>query len=247
MSKPKELHFYDDLSTLSREQYLSHFQQKNKVIGTTPQSYTKAHHKDFKNIPEKVFNDTPDVKLIYIVRDPFERMLSHVLENHYGDSPERSKNNMDTDHYWKTSLYYYQISEYLKFFEKSQIHVLTLEDLKENRLKELNKIFSFLGLKELTDNNQFNYVKNDASSKQIPNFIKSQYWFRIMQKANKNLAEKIAYKLANSVYKKYLKKPELSEIINQDIVDTVKKDALEFKKTFNIDISKWNLSPDLSE
>jgi hypothetical protein len=124
---------------------------------------------------------------------------------------------------------------------------LTLEDLKENRLKELNKIFSFLGLKELTDNNQFNYVKNDASSKQIPNFIKSQYWFRIMQKANKNLAEKIAYKLANSVYKKYLKKPELSEIINQDIVDTVKKDALEFKKTFNIDISKWNLSPDLSE
>ena len=247
MSEPKELHFYDDLSQLSREKYLNNFNSKCKVIGTTPQNYTKAHHKDFKNIPERIFKDTPNVKLIYIVRDPFERVLSHVVENRYGDSPERSKQNLKTDHYWKTSLYDYQISQYLKFFKKSQIHVLTLEDLKENRLYELNKIFKFIDLKELEDNSQFDYIMNDASSKQVPDFIKSQYWFRILKKLNLKLAEKMASQVVNNFYTSYLSKPKLSEIINREIVEIVRADSSQFQKKFNVDISEWNLNPDLNE
>src|SRR5690554_4933962 len=68
MSEPKEIHFYNDLSKLTKEKYLDYFKTDKKVVGTTPQSYTKAHHIDFKNIPEKIFKDTPNVKLIYIVR-----------------------------------------------------------------------------------------------------------------------------------------------------------------------------------
>src|SRR5690554_1094693 len=149
MTDPKEIHYYDSLSGLKEEEYLSYFKTDKKIVGTTPQNYTKAHHSDFQYIPEKIFKDTPNVKLIYIVRDPFERIRSHELEMRYGDSMERIKQNHQLGDQWRTSLYFYQINKYLKYFSKNQIHVLTLESLIKNKLVELNKIFNYLGVDEI--------------------------------------------------------------------------------------------------
>lgn len=243
MSQPKEIHYYDNLSKISRGEYLNHFKSDKKIIGTTPQSYTKAHHQDFKDIPEKIFKDSPNVKLIYIVRDPFERILSHALENRFGDSIERAKENLKSGHYWKTSLYYYQISQYLKFFDKSQIHLLTLEDLKQNKVNELNKIFKFLGVHEMKDESLFDYVKNDSKSKKVPFFLKSKLWYRVLVKLNSSIANKCAERLIESKFKEYLNKPKLNDLIDEVIAQKIRVDAQKLAKEFNLDISKWNLNP----
>lgn len=245
MSEPKEIHYYDSLNNLTKEKYLSYFKTGKKVVGTTPQNYTKAHHKDFKNIPEKIFKDTPNVKLIYIVRDPFERIISHVMENRYGDTIERAKENFDSGHYWKTSLYYYQISQYLKFFDKKQIYILTLEDLKSNKLQELNKLFQFLGVHEMRDESLFDYVKNDAKSKDVPHFIKSKLWYRVLNKLNRNLANNMAEKIIERKYLAYLIKPKLNDLIDDCIAEQIREDAKSLAEEFNVDISKWNLNPKL--
>jgi hypothetical protein len=243
MSNPKEIHYYDDANKITEEEYLSYFQTNRRIRGTTPQSYSKAHYNGFKNIPEKIFQDTPNVKLIYIVRDPFERMLSHALENRYGDDLPRINENSKSGHYWKTSLYHYQITEYLKFFDKSQIHILTLESLKINKLKELNKIFRFLGVHELSNEKVFDYVKNDAFSKDIPLFVKSKFWFRFTYKLSKTLAEKIAIQVIKKRYENYLRKPKLASFIDEEQVAMVREDALRLEKDFMVDISDWNLNP----
>lgn len=247
MSDPKEIHYYDNLSTLSKSEYLSHFKSNKKVIGTTPQSYTKAHHPDFKEVASKIYKDTPNVKLIYIVRDPFERVLSHVLEMKYGDSIDRYKQNINIGDHWKTSLYYYQISQYLKYFNKKNIYVLTLENLQKNKLKELNKLFEFLGVRKLDDKGIFDYVKNNSKFKKTPSFIKSKIWYRLLLKCNKNLANKAANQLIKYKYNDYLVKPKLVEVINKEEVLLIKSDIQKFVEEFNLDISDWNLNPIIDE
>lgn len=247
MSQPKEVHYYDSLSNLTKEGYLSYFKTEQKIVGTTPQSYTKAHHKDFQNIPQKIYKDTPNVKLIYIVRDPFERILSHVLESRFGDSMKRIRENESSGHYWKTSMYFYQISSYLKYFQKEQIHLLTLESLEANKLYELNKIYRFLGVDEVHDEIQFNYIKNEAASKMVPQFIKNHLWYRLLNKVQVNEAEKYALNTLNKKYKSYLIKPKLGSVINKEIVEQIREDALKLKNEFELDISNWNLNPYLGE
>ena len=172
-------------------------------------------------------------------------MLSHALENKYGDNLSRVKYNHESGHYWKTSLYYYQISKYLKYFNKSQLHILTLESLKDNRLTELNKVFQFLNVQELNDQNLFNYIKNDADSKEVPIFIKSHLWYRLIKKLSAKSAANIAKQLIRVNHQAFLKKPKLKSIIDKNIVEIVRNDALKLEKEFNVDISSWNLNPRL--
>ena len=146
MSEPKELHFYSDMyyTKWERKWYMNLFNSDCKIKGTTPQSYTKAHHKNYEDIPERIYKETPDVKMIYIVRDPIKRYTSHILESYHCDPVEDVKYSRESGNYWKTSLYYYQISKYLEYFKMEQIHILSLEDLQADMLGEMNKIFKFL-------------------------------------------------------------------------------------------------------
>lgn len=247
MSIPKEIHYYNKSSELMERAYMDYFKTNKKIRGTTPQNYTKAHHNDFQCIPEKIYRDTPDVKLIYIVRDPFERILSHVIENRYGDTLERTEYNESIGHYWKTSMYYYQISFYLKYFKRSQIHILTLENLKNNKLLELNKIFDFLEVDRVQDESIFDYLKNDAASKKMPNFICEKFWCRLLNRIYPPLAIKLVEIIIKTRYANYLQKPNLDEIINEDIVIQIRQDAIKLQNEFEVDISTWNLNPILGE
>lgn len=247
MSNPKEIHYYSRLNRLSLIEYQSHFKSDKKIRGTSPQSYSKTHDTDFKEVAKKIYNDTPDVKLIYIMRDPFKRLISHALENRYGDPKSKINQNMKSGHYWKTSLYNSHISSFLEVFKKEQIHLLTLEDLMENRLVELNKIFKFLGVSEIFDSQKFDYIKNHASTKEVPLFIKMQFWHRILSKLSKRLAYSIALLLIKTIYKSYLTKPSLKTLVNDQIIETVRTDSIALNRLHKVDISNWNLSPDLNE
>lgn len=247
MSEPKELHFYTEHSNLSESEYLKLVDSEKKIRGTTPQNYTKAHHKDFMDIPHKIFNDTPDVKFIYIVRDPFKRIVSHAYENRYGDRLRRIKENEQSGHYWKTSLYSYQLSAYLKYFKKEQFHLLTLESLISNKLVELNRIFQFLEIEELNDVKVFDYVKNDSELKRIPQFLINSYAYRLLRMCSVTIADKVALLAAKKIYKRYTTKPRLNDLINQDIVERIQNDAYQLERDFNVDISNWNLNPNLNE
>jgi len=178
MSDPKEIHYYadDKFHINSIDWYKGFFMTDKKIAGTSPQSYTKAHNKYYKNIPERIAKDIPDIKLLYIVRDPIERYKSHILESYHCDSPKDVKYSKESENYLKTSMYFFQVSEYLKYFNKEQIHILALEDLKENKLRELNNIFKFLDIKELSDISLFNFKSNTAEEKRIPYVLRTNIW-----------------------------------------------------------------------
>lgn len=243
MSEPKEVHYYVDdyFNDKNKIWYKNLFRSDCKIVGTTPQNYTKAHNKYYKNIPERIYHDTPDVKLIYIVRDPIKRYTSHILESYHCDLPSDIEYGKSSGHFWKTSLYYYQISQYLKFFKKEQIHVLSLEDLKENTLNELNEIFKFLNVSQINDESLFNFVSNSAETKRVPRLIKNNIFYKIGLKLNVNITERIGSALAKRFYEEMLKKPSLTEDDYSFLKGKLKEDTDKFRKLTGKSFDKWSI------
>lgn len=243
MSTPKEIHYYADefYYSQSKEWYQSFFKTDKKIRGTSPQSYTKCHNKFYQNIPERIAKDTPDVKMIYIVRDPIERYSSHILESYHCDPPEDIKYSKESDNYLKTSMYYMQLKPYLRYFKKEQIHILSLEDLQDNRLEELNKIFRFLGVDEMQDEKLFDFVTNSAVTKTLPTVIRQNLLFRIGNKFSKNSTSKIAHFIAKKYFSNQLKKQKLTIEEEQELKEKLKEDITNFRVLTGKEFSNWSL------
>lgn len=226
MSEIKEPNFFVEKDNWNKgiDWYKNLFITDKQFRGESSQGYTKCHTE--KGVPELIFKTIPDVKLIYIIRDPIDRMQSHIVEylSEAGDVNLDLNNairkNID-NHAVKTSLYYMQISAFLKFFTFEQIHVLTLEDLRQNRLEEMNKIFDFIGAKRLNDNTIFDFVKN--------------------QSAGKTMDSKLLKKIKKSKLKTVIKK-----IIPSKIFNLIKTNQV-ITKTLTKEIIKEKLSPDVEQ
>lgn len=243
MSDPKEIHYYADgiYDLKDKGWYTSFFETDKKIAGTTPQSYTKCHNKYYKNIPQRIFKDTPDVKLIYIVRDPIERYASHILESYHCDNAADVKYSKESGNYIKTSMYAMQLKAYLEYFSLDQIHILSLEDLQKDKLGELNKIFKFLNISTLEDKSIFDFKTNTAEMKGVPAVIKRKFFIRVVSKFFPDLAEQLARSLTDKFYTKLLKKPILSESEVEQIRDQLKTDIEEFRLITGKAFNQWKI------
>ncbi|MGC4020653.1 MAG: sulfotransferase domain-containing protein [Cyclobacteriaceae bacterium] len=77
MSVQKELDFFVEQKNwkLGIDWYKKQFPVSTIAIGESSPNYTKSLI--FGNVPDKIKSILPDVKLIYILRDPIKRLVSH--------------------------------------------------------------------------------------------------------------------------------------------------------------------------
>ena len=77
MSKPKELNFFvGELNwDLGLDWYASRFDNRFKVRGESSPHYTNLPR--FEGVAERIREHCPDARLLYMVRDPIKRILSH--------------------------------------------------------------------------------------------------------------------------------------------------------------------------
>jgi Sulfotransferase domain len=104
--------------------------------------------------PNKLYNYNPDAKIIILLRNPVERAYSHyimfyntgaesetnfltALEKDQFRSPDKKLNYIEIGYYYKW------IQNYLKYFPKQQILLLSFHELQENSREVLNRICQF--------------------------------------------------------------------------------------------------------
>ena len=94
----------------------------------------------------------PDAKLIYLVRDPIDRIVSHYAharESGRETRPiEEALRDFENNKYVEPSCYYTQLERYSELFPQSQIHVACTEEMSRDREGVLREIFRFLGVDE---------------------------------------------------------------------------------------------------
>jgi len=124
-----------------------------QVCGEASTSYTRYPHTP--DVPRRIAEVVPDAKLIYIVRDPVERLVSACLfalkRERYALHQEELSRSMDEhikqfDVLRNTSEYITQIEQYLRFFDQSQLLVLLQRDLSDRPEEVLRRTFAFLGV-----------------------------------------------------------------------------------------------------
>ena len=149
MPEKKEIHFFVEEVNWSRglQWYRTFFASRGeKALGEATTSYSK--YPLFSGVPERIASVLPNVKLIYILRDPVDRIISHYMYNVYSGRETRgfAEAILQWKHYIDTSLYWMQIEQYLQFFSREQILILIFEEFKRNELDSAQDVFSFLGV-----------------------------------------------------------------------------------------------------
>ncbi|CAN5864990.1 hypothetical protein BH24ACT3_BH24ACT3_07520 [soil metagenome] len=98
--------------------------------------------------PELMRRVVPEVKLIYLVRHPIERMrAAYALMTSIGQETRPIDQALRRDSlYVSTSQYAMQLEQFLERFDREQILVVRSEDLRERRGPTLGRILSFLDL-----------------------------------------------------------------------------------------------------
>jgi hypothetical protein len=122
MSRPKELNFFvSELNwPLGRDWYAGHFDPSARIRGESSPHYT--NRPSFNGVPGRMRELLgSDVRLVYVVRDPIDRMLSHYLHNVGGGYEDRSLADALADpesSYVARSRYFFQVDPYLEQFER---------------------------------------------------------------------------------------------------------------------------------
>ena len=149
MSRPKELNFFvAELNwELGTGWYRSHFEPDAPVRGETSPHYTGRPRLD--GVAERMRGVLEEPRIVYMVRDPLDRMLSHYLHNVGGGYEERSLaealGRVDSA-YVDRSRYAFQLEPYLDAFGAERIRVVSREELRDRRADTMRDLFEFLGV-----------------------------------------------------------------------------------------------------
>jgi len=144
MSHPKELDFFSFNLEKGVEWYERHFVE-DKICGEASPNYSK-----WEDTPHKIHQYYPDIKLIYILRNPVDRFISQC--NHHQLDPESILREVESGDFssalnreiFTNGQYRKHIINYLKYFSGEQMHICFFKDLKNEPKKFLNELFDFL-------------------------------------------------------------------------------------------------------
>jgi hypothetical protein len=169
MSKPKELNFFArELNwDLGLDWYASRFDSRFEVRGESSPHYTNLPR--FEGVAERIGEHCPDARLIYMVRDPIKRILSHWV--HATGAGYETREMVPTlsepdSSYIHRSMYWMQLQPYLERFDRSQIEIVAQEELQAEREETMRKAFGFAGVDESFTSEQFDREWERSSAKQ---------------------------------------------------------------------------------
>lgn len=103
----------------------------------------------FPGVPGRAARVVPEARLVYVLRHPVERILSHhrhaVAEWGHPASLEEAL-RASRGEYLVPTRYAHQMECWLEHFPREQLLVVTSEDLDAQRAPTLGRVFSFLGV-----------------------------------------------------------------------------------------------------
>jgi Sulfotransferase domain len=180
MSRPKELNFFvAELNwDLGPEWYASHFDRSAPVRGETSPHYTNVP--SFEGVAERMHSLIPDARIVYMVRDPIDRMLSHYLHNlgaGYEPRPLEQALEAPGATYMPRSRYAMQLEPYLERFDRDRLLIVANEELANQREPTVQRVFEFCGVDAKFSAEEFERLWETGSARA------SEGGFRLMDRA----------------------------------------------------------------
>lgn len=149
MSTPKEPNFFSDdaVYNLGLNWYANLFSgaYSGDICGESSTHYTKLP--DYPLTLERMQAYLPSLKLIYVVRHPIDRLISHYMHQ-WSQNVIKTDINRAIDKFDELinySRYSMQLAPFIKQYGAENIHIVFSEALRVRPQYELEKVASFLG------------------------------------------------------------------------------------------------------
>lgn len=151
--KVKEIHFFcrppcrHSKVHLGIDWYKSQFpdNKQYKAVGEISIDYMYYDY-----VAKEIYELSPDMKIIFILRNPIERAYSAYWMNkrHKADFPEFKEFIRSDHHFIARGLYFRQIDNFLKYFKQSNLKILIYEDLLKNPADFIRNVYKFIGVEK---------------------------------------------------------------------------------------------------
>ncbi|WP_289281978.1 MULTISPECIES: sulfotransferase family protein [unclassified Methylophaga] len=149
MSTPKEPNFFsdDDVYQLGLNWYQGLFESANRndICGESSTHYTKLP--DYPHTLDRMSSYLPEIKLVYVIRHPVERLVSHYIHQ-WSQNVIRDDINTAIDLFPELinySLYSMQIIPYIEQYGRENILLVFSEAFRKEPELELARVARFIG------------------------------------------------------------------------------------------------------
>lgn len=190
----EELHFFDargrfaDRWGLGLEWYAKQFEDADplELCGEKTPTYSYL-----PSVPKRIHRLVPDVKIIWMLRNPIDRSYSNYwhevqkgAEKISFEEAVRREDERVRENIWKgyvrRSQYIEQIDRFLNYFDQESMHFCFLKNLKEKPIYSINKITSFLDVSGEKIN--FRAIEKKKNITVLPYSISIRHHVRNLQK-----------------------------------------------------------------
>ncbi|MGI9557566.1 MAG: sulfotransferase family protein [Solirubrobacterales bacterium] len=245
MSKPKELNFFIEERNWPRGAawYARHFDARASVRGEASPNYTA--YPQHMGVPERAASLVPDARIIYIVRDPLERIEAHWVHN-YAKRREKGSIAETLTHpntsYIVRSQYFMQLQRFLAHFPDEQVLVLDQDDLRNRRLETLRRVFEFAEVDPSFQHPSFEQERHRTARKKratrlgirLQRISRTRYGKVLPRKAW--LALDLTLPLSKTI-----ERPDVREALDDEVLEVLHQDAQRLRQYTGRDFAHWSL------
>jgi hypothetical protein len=191
------------------------------------------------NVPRRIFEYGIKPKFIYVVRDPYSRILSHrnFIKN-------RAYASKVSEAYMITlSNYFLQLEQYRKYFPIEDFLIVDFDALKSDPISVLRDVYGFLDLSADYVPEKFgvyNPTRGESKFEEGLRKTKLKTSFRYIPKPLKRLGTNILGTLPPH-------KDSLTDLEKQSVYDQLKEDMAGLYHIYGFNVRSWGFSIDLHQ
>lgn len=248
MSNPKELNFFIAERNWGRgvEWYSRHFDPNARCRGEASPNYTAFPQ--HMGVPQRMAEVVPDAKLVYLVRDPLQRIAAHYVHN-YAKRREKGDLRATLLHpntsYVPRSRYFTQLQRFLEVYDAERVMVIDNDDLRDERASTLRRLFEFIGVDPTFEHPRFEQVRHSTSRKKRA----TKLGMRVQRLSRTRLGRKVprrAWLAADLALplSKPITRPDgsaLAEALGEEVVEVLREDADRLRSFTGRDFRSWSV------
>jgi len=244
VSRPKELNFFIGERNWPKgvDWYRSHFDPNAKVRSEASPNYTA--YPQHLEVPERMHSVVPDAKLLYMVRDPIDRIAAHWVHNY---AKRREKGDLRTTlmhantSYLTRSHYYAQLQRFLRLYPREQVIVIEQEELRNQRLETLRRVFEFVGVDSGFSHPGFAAQRHRTARKRRGTPIT-----RMLDRLDRRrgtVSARRARALAGAIFPfgRSIKVPDVRGALPPETLRSLRDDAERLRELTGLDLSGWSI------
>lgn len=245
VSTPKELNFFIAERNWPRgvAWYASRFDPAAAVRVDASPNYTA--YPQHEGVPERMASVIPGAKLVYIVRDPLDRIAAHWVHNyskgrHSGELARTILNPKAS--YVARSRYAMQLERFLEHFPLEQLLVLEQEELRAQRDAVLRSVFEFAGIDPAFSDRRFASERHRTDRKTRLTPLGQRLEGRRLR-ASRRLVSDRAWAFARGYWPlgRKIERPDVRDAIPDDVLELLRDDGERLRRLTGRGFEHWSL------